>query len=394
MAATPLTASQSADAPSSGILQLHVLDGGGWAQVPLRYVRRDGRLYLLAPADLRPRWVDQLLSSSVPARWRVLGQEFIGKASLRSDRAEVAAVCEGFTSRFGAAKMAEWFGGSVSCLSLQPTGEVPDDYARLVRLSFDALADDYDSVVEDNRFDLRLRDTTRDILDRTFHPGDRVLEVGAGTGLETLALARRGVHVLATDISSRMLNRLSEKAVAQGLESFVQTRNIRAADIAILQDEFEPGSFDGAFSDFGALNCEPDLQSVPEALAYLLRPGAALIMTVWNRLCLAETLAYLVVAKPSRAFARLRDPVPVGRSRFGIPVYARSAGEIVRLFKSHFAVSHVAGLPVFAPPYDLAARLQTHSLALELADEMDRSLSSVFPFNRLGDHFVLEMRRI
>src|SRR6266571_2386292 len=159
------------------------------------------------------------------------------------------------------------------------------------------------------------------------------LTSGSATGLETLALARRGVHVLATDISSRMLNRLSGKAVTQGLESFVQTRNVRAADIAILQDEFEPGSFDGAFSDFGALNCEPDLQSVPEALAYLLRPGAALIMTVWNRLCLAETLAYLVVAKPSRAFARLRDPVPVGRSRFGIPVYARSAGEIVRLFK-------------------------------------------------------------
>src|SRR6266571_1331139 len=196
MAATPLTASQSADAPSSGILQLHVLDGGGWAQVPLRYVRRDGRLYLLAPADLRPRWVDQLLSSSVPARWRVLGQEFIGKASLRSDRAEVAAVCEGFTSRFGAAKMAEWFGGSVSCLSLQPTGEVPDDYARLVRLSFDALADDYDSVVEDNRFDLRLRDTTRNTRPRSERcpcPRHRHLIENAEPPLRKGGYARTGI---------------------------------------------------------------------------------------------------------------------------------------------------------------------------------------------------------
>src|SRR2546425_10735294 len=160
MAATPLTATPTADAPSSGILQVHVLDGGGWEQVPLRYVRRDGRLYLLARADVRPRWVDQLLSSPVPARWRVLGQEFIGKASLRSDRAEVAAVCDGFTSEFGAARMEEWFGGSVSCLSLQPTGEVPDEDAHLVRLSFDALADDYDSGVKAQRVDLRLGRTT------------------------------------------------------------------------------------------------------------------------------------------------------------------------------------------------------------------------------------------
>src|SRR6266566_981078 len=384
MAATPLTASPSADDLSSGILQLHVIDGGGWAQVPLRYVRRDGRLYLLARADVRPRWVDQLLSSPVSARWRVLGQEFMGKASLRSDHAEVAAVCDGFTSQFGAAKMREWFGGSVSCLSLQPTGEVLDDYARLVRLSFDALADDYDSVVGDNRFDLRLRDTTRGILDRTFHPGDRVLEVGAGTGLETLALARRGVYVLATDISSRMLDRLSEKAVAQGLDPFVQTRIERAADIALLQDEFEWGSFDGAFSDFGALNCEPNLGSVPEALAQLLRPGAPLVMAIWNRVCLAETVAYLAVAKPSRALARLRDPVPVGRSRFGIPVYPHSLGDIVRLFKSYFVVIRVTGLPVFAPPYDLAVRLQRHTLALELADAIDRGLAARFPFNRLG----------
>ncbi|HYS99045.1 MAG TPA: methyltransferase domain-containing protein [Thermoplasmata archaeon] len=393
MVATPLTVSPSAG-DLSGILQLHTVAGSGSGDVPLRYLQRDGHVYVLARADTRPGWVNQLLSSPAPARWRALGKEFIGKASIRSDQAEVAAVREGFTSQFGAAKVEGWFGRSVQCLSLQPTGEIPDDYARLVRLSFDSLAEDYDSLVEKNPFDLRLRETTREVLERTFHRGDRVLEIGAGTGLETLALARKGVHVVATDISPRMLNRLSEKAVAQRLESFVQTRNVRAADIALLQDEFEPGSFDGAFSDFGALNCEPDLSSVPEALAYLLRPGAALIVTVWNRLCLAETLAYLAVAKPSRAFARLRDPVPVGRSRFGIPVYARSAGEIVRLFKPLFAVAHVAGLPVFAPPYDLAARLQTHSLALELADEMDRSLSAVFPFNRLGDHFVLEMRRV
>src|SRR6266516_1207398 len=147
MTATPLSSAESGSEPSAGILHLSVVASRGSSDVPLRYLEREGRLYLLARDDARPRWVDHLLASPGTARWRVLGKEYIGRASLRADRTELAAVLDGFVSQFGAASVEEWFGKSVSCVSLQPIGEIPDDYARLVRLSFDALADDYDSIV-------------------------------------------------------------------------------------------------------------------------------------------------------------------------------------------------------------------------------------------------------
>lgn len=48
---------------------------------------------------------------------------------------------------------------------------------------------------------------------------DRVVDLGAGTGLLTLALAPQAHHVVAVDISQRMLTRLDEHATAAGIEN-------------------------------------------------------------------------------------------------------------------------------------------------------------------------------
>jgi ubiquinone/menaquinone biosynthesis C-methylase UbiE len=50
-------------------------------------------------------------------------------------------------------------------------------------------------------------------------PDDRVVDLGAGTGLLTLALAPRVAEVTALDISPRMLERLDEHAAADGIDN-------------------------------------------------------------------------------------------------------------------------------------------------------------------------------
>lgn len=71
--------------------------------------------------------------------------------------------------------------------------------------AFDGLAPDYDATFSDLDLGRLLRRSAWTWLDRAFGPGDRVLELGCGTGLDAVHLASRGVAVVATDASMAML---------------------------------------------------------------------------------------------------------------------------------------------------------------------------------------------
>src|SRR3954463_5919376 len=77
------------------------------------------------------------------------------------------------------------------------------------RAAYDALAPEYDAAVAPSSW---VRERLWERLDALFPPGSRVLDITAGTGLDALHLADRGVDVTACDLSSGMLARLASKA--------------------------------------------------------------------------------------------------------------------------------------------------------------------------------------
>jgi len=64
---------------------------------------------------------------------------------------------------------------------------------------------------------LAIRDRIVDLAEP--RPDDRVVDLGAGTGLLALALAPRVRELVAVDISERMLERLDETAAADGIHN-------------------------------------------------------------------------------------------------------------------------------------------------------------------------------
>ena len=54
-------------------------------------------------------------------------------------------------------------------------------------------------------------------LDAAFGPGDLVIEIGCGTGIEATHLARRGVSVVATDAAPGMIAAISAKTAPGGV---------------------------------------------------------------------------------------------------------------------------------------------------------------------------------
>lgn len=357
-------------------------------EVPLRFLAIDGRVHVLAASDPAPRWFAALRATS-RARWRIGDSVFQGTVEALADPSPARAR---FEASFGAERVARWLGPRCAGLVLEADGPRRDARSE-VEAYFDRAAPEYDRLVAANPLDRSLRDASLKILRRSFVSGDRVLEIGAGTGLETIPLAAAGIRVVATDISSEMLARLRSKAAAAGLSDRIETRQLPAHRLAELEAAYGAGSFQGAFSTFGALNCEPAWRDLPPVLGRLVAPGGRLVLGVWNRVCLFELAAYAMAARPRRALARLASPAPVGRTRFGIPVQAASVREYVRAFAPAFAVDSVEGLPVILPPYDWMRHVPNPDALLPLLAAIDDRVRPRFPFNRLGDHFVLVMRR-
>jgi phosphatidylethanolamine/phosphatidyl-N-methylethanolamine N-methyltransferase len=100
--------------------------------------------------------------------------------------------------------------------------------------------------------------------------GAQVLEVAAGTGLITAALAATARSVVATDYSSAMVEQLKARVSREGLSNVT----CEAADIYALP--FEAASFDVVVAA-NVLHIVPDLPRALAALKRMLKPGGRLI---------------------------------------------------------------------------------------------------------------------
>ena len=103
--------------------------------------------------------------------------------------------------------------------------------------------------------------------------GRRVLEVGAGAAQCARWLVGEGVDVVATDVSGGML------AAGAGYDAELgRTTPMVQADARELP--FADGSFDVAFTAFGALPFVPDAGRVHASVARVLRPGGRWVFAV------------------------------------------------------------------------------------------------------------------
>jgi ubiquinone/menaquinone biosynthesis C-methylase UbiE len=156
----------------------------------------------------------------------------------------------------------------------------------LIALAYDAIAVEYDQQVAGDAW---MRQVLHRQYARVFKPGDRVLDVGCGTGIDTLFLADRYIHVTAVDISPEMIGRLRERVAAGGLADRIDARVLAMQDLSALEAQ----RFDGLISAFAGLNTLPNLSGFAHDAARLVRPGGHLVLHLLNRFSLWEWLGYV-----------------------------------------------------------------------------------------------------
>jgi SAM-dependent methyltransferase len=234
-------------------------------------------------------------------------------------------------------------------------------------------------------------------LQALFTPGSRLLEIGCGTGDEALALSAAGYDIVATDISPAMIDTARAKAADRGDER-VTWRVLPAGRLADSSQELGTETFDGAYASFGALNCEPQLPALAQALSTLVHPSGSVLCSIMNRSCAWEMLWDLAHLRPRWAFRRWRRgwveaglASPQGRQT--VPTRYYSGREFAQCFAPHFRLVRIRGLPVFLPPPYLADLLAERPGLLRRLAGLERLLAHRRPFRLLGDHTVLVMSR-
>ncbi len=137
--------------------------------------------------------------------------------------------------------------------------------------------------------------------------GERVLEVGHGTGraLEVLARAVGDTgRVLGVDLSPRMGEVARRRLAKSGLADKVELRTADATTLSL-----EPASFDGVFSAFTVETiAEADVPRVLASWREMLRPGGRVVLVTMAPG--GGTMASLY-AWSHRAFPRLVDCRPL-----------------------------------------------------------------------------------
>jgi SAM-dependent methyltransferase len=258
--------------------------------------------------------------------------------------------------------------------------------------AFDSVAADYDGPRGNNELIQRMRQTLWDTVLRECRPGSRLVDLGCGTGLDAAHFARLGFEVLATDWSPRMVERARERARAEGLDERMHAAHVGIQELARIGDG--AGRFDGMYSNFGPLNCVPDLPAVAAECARLLRPGGVLVFSVIGRICPWEVAHYALRGRLRRAAVRAaRGVTPVGMNRHTIWTRYYLPREFYRDFAAHFELTEYRALSLFMPPPYLVERYRRHPRRYERLGRMDDRWGALPLLRDMGDHFLIVMRR-
>lgn len=164
-------------------------------------------------------------------------------------------------------------------------------------------------------------------LPALFAGANRVLEIGAGTGIFTLDISRNCTEVLAADISGNMLDMLEKKAITEGI------KNIRT-----LKGNVETMELEGPFSlvcAFSSLEYLADLPAFFTRMARHIEPGGAV---------------YFITARSSlfRLFTQIGNAMRQGlwlkaHTRREIEVMLTAAGFERIAISSHLCKSILSG---------------------------------------------------
>ena len=257
--------------------------------------------------------------------------------------------------------------------------------------AFDGVARTYGEDNERNPILSAMRLRAMDALISVVPPGASLLDLGCGPGLDAEYLARRGYRVVGVDWSPEMVRQASARIRRAGLEERVGIHHVGIHELHRVSAHL----VDGAYSNFGALNCVPDLETAARAVADRLSTGGLFVASIIGRVCPWELALYGIRRDWKRAAVRYAPdfvPVPLEGRTIWTRYYKPREFERA-LHRAGFETLSRRALGLLVPPPYLSAFACRHPKLIRVLQGIEDRVAGRPVFREWGDHFLIVMRK-
>ena len=255
---------------------------------------------------------------------------------------------------------------------------------------FDAFAPTYDTDFTQTILGKMLRGRVWQTLERTFSPGQHILELACGTGEDALWLAQHGIRVTATDGSAEMIQTACLKAQRAGVEKLIITKQYSFQDF-VTSSLLKAPIYDGVFSNFGGLNTIGDWRPLAESLARLVKPGGKAVLVPMGPVCPWETGWYLLHGRFSEAFRRFQKVSEAKIGEVTIPIWYPSARRLRSAFAPWFHHLETRSLGFWLPPSYLDHLVNRWPAVFSRFNSFEAATARLT--SGWGDHYIICFER-
>ena len=258
---------------------------------------------------------------------------------------------------------------------------------------FDHAASTYDKVFTHSHIGRLQRARVHEHLDPYLNTGNskQILELNCGTGEDALFFAKLGHEVIATDISSSMIEKAKSKIEHSEYKKLI---DLKVGSIQEISETQSSNSVDLIFSNFGGFNClnPSDLSIAIKKSSDILRPGGRMIAIVMPQKCIMETLYFLLKGKRKEFFRRQSDgPVSANVEGKSTEIYYYDPS----FFKGIESMKVLKVLPIgfFLPPSFLESYVQPKKVLMKVLYRLEKIVGSWSFLSKYSDHFYIELER-
>lgn len=263
--------------------------------------------------------------------------------------------------------------------------------AQAVAIHFDRQAPNYDSGFAYNVPARMARARAVDFYLRNLPPPPgRILDLGSGTGVDAIKLARGGYQVIAIDISSGMCERMSHVVDDAGLGDSISVVCADVMELGLLASIAE-GPVAGVLLSFGVVNYVSDPSWLLDEIAKCMAPGGVVVIGTLGRRCLWD-LAYYALAR--RTLSPRWRPGPNRESISGtlLPEWYWSATDLAGAASSRYTIVDRAGFGSVGPPPYLTGKALLPDLLASMLWRLDARIQRIRPAVAAADMAWIALR--